>query len=59
MTIENVCEAQVGGDGIDLMWRLDAPVMVHPPAIGFGEELMGEYPLASAGRLTNASRWPV
>ncbi len=32
----------------DLMQRLDAPVMIHPPAVGFGEERMGDYRLASS-----------
>jgi len=32
----------------DLVTRLDIPVMVHPPAIGFGEEQMNVYRLASS-----------
>jgi aminocarboxymuconate-semialdehyde decarboxylase len=32
----------------ELAQNLDVPVMIHPPHIGFGEERMGEYRLASS-----------
>jgi aminocarboxymuconate-semialdehyde decarboxylase len=32
----------------ELVQHLDVPVMIHPPHIGFGEERMGEYRLASS-----------
>jgi aminocarboxymuconate-semialdehyde decarboxylase len=32
----------------DLVTRLDIPVMVHPPSVGFGEERMDIYRLASS-----------
>jgi aminocarboxymuconate-semialdehyde decarboxylase len=32
----------------ELAQDLDVPVMIHPPHIGFGEERMGEYRLASS-----------
>jgi aminocarboxymuconate-semialdehyde decarboxylase len=32
----------------ELVQDLDVPVMIHPPHIGFGEERMGEYRLASS-----------
>ncbi len=32
----------------DLVTRLDVPVMMHPPAVGFGEERLREYRLASS-----------
>jgi len=31
-----------------LITDLDVPVMIHPPAIGYGEEAMGDYRLASS-----------
>jgi aminocarboxymuconate-semialdehyde decarboxylase len=32
----------------ELVTELDIPVMIHPPAVGFGEERMGEFRLASS-----------
>ncbi len=32
----------------ELVQHLDVPVMIHPPHVGFGEERMGEYRLASS-----------
>ena len=42
----------------ELVEDLDVPVMIHPPHIGFGEERMQDYRLASsvAGRSTSACR---
>ena len=32
----------------DLVHKLDVPVMIHPPAVAFGEERLREYRLASS-----------
>jgi predicted TIM-barrel fold metal-dependent hydrolase len=32
----------------ELVTRLDIPVMMHPPSVGFGEERLGDYRLASS-----------
>jgi aminocarboxymuconate-semialdehyde decarboxylase len=32
----------------DLVTRLDIPVFIHPPSVGFGEERMADYRLASS-----------